>query len=164
MSDVIQESMPECVAGMRLDQALAELYPEYSRSRLQSWIKQGQVRLDGECCKTKRRLWGGERLWMRPEEGPVVEWAPEAVAFGLVYEDDDVLIIDKPAGLVVHPAAGHWNGTLVNGLLHRFPRQADLPRAGIVHRLDKDTTGLMVVARSRLAHDDLSMINTSSSS
>ena len=155
MSECYESNLPESVAGMRLDQALAGLYPQFSRSRLQDWIKRGRVRLDGGVCKAGHRLLGGERLCLQPEEAPEVAWSPEPVDFPVLYEDEDLLVIDKPVGLVTHPAAGHWSGTLVNGLLHRFPGQAGLPRAGVVHRLDKDTTGLMVVARSRLAHDDL---------
>ena len=155
MNECYESNLPESVAGMRLDQALAELYPQFSRNRLRDWIKRGRVRLDGGVCKPGHRLLGGERLRLEPEEAPSVAWSPEPVDFPVLYQDEDLLVIDKPAGLVVHPAAGHWSGTLVNGLLHRFPDQAKLPRAGVVHRLDKDTTGLMVVARSRLAHDDL---------
>jgi 23S rRNA pseudouridine1911/1915/1917 synthase len=149
--------LPDAQAGQRLDQALAALLPEHSRARIQRWIRDGAVRVDGEAALPRRRVLGGERVTL---DAPLLEegeaWArPEPVPFTVLHEDAALLIVDKPAGLVVHPGAGNPSGTLVNGLLHRFPELAGLPRAGIVHRLDKDTSGLLVVARTAQAHTAL---------
>ena len=147
--------IPESMRGRRLDQALAELVPDYSRSRLQQWIRAGQVMLDDRLPKTREIVQGGEQV--RIDAEVAVETASEAQAIPLdvVYEDDDLLVINKPPGLVVHPAAGNPDGTLLNALLHHAPDLAALPRAGIVHRLDKDTSGLMMVARNLAAHTRL---------
>ena len=147
--------IPATYAGRRLDRTLAELLPDYSRSRLQQWIKAGQVEIDGRVVRPREPVAGGE--WVTV----VLPWEPETVAqaqaipLTVRYEDEDLLVIDKPAGLVAHPAAGNPDGTLVNALLHYAPELAALPRAGLVHRLDKDTTGLLVVARSLRAHTSL---------
>jgi 23S rRNA pseudouridine1911/1915/1917 synthase len=150
-------TVPDSVLGGRLDVVLASLLPQYSRSRLQLWIRDGQVTVDDKLVQEpKTKLMGGETLLVStiasPEENA---FSAEAVPLDVVYEDDAIAVINKPAGLVVHPATGNWSGTLLNGLLHRYPDAAQLPRAGIVHRLDKDTTGLMVVARSLIAQTDL---------
>ena len=139
-------------AGMRLDQLLVERLPEYSRSRLQQWIRDGKVWLDGQPCKPKQRLRGGEQIRVAVVLDPRVESLPQAIPLRILYEDEALLVVDKPPDLVVHPAAGNPDGTLLNALLHHDPQLARLPRAGIVHRLDKDTSGLMVVARSAAAH------------
>jgi 23S rRNA pseudouridine1911/1915/1917 synthase len=142
--------------GLRLDQALAALLPEYSRSRLQDWIRCGAIRVDGIPVAAKVRMWSGARVDVEvPEERPVGRDAPEDLPLSVVYEDDDLVVVDKPAGLVVHPGSGNPTGTLLNALLHRIPALDALPRAGIVHRLDKDTSGLMVVAKTLTAHTDL---------
>jgi 23S rRNA pseudouridine1911/1915/1917 synthase len=147
--------IPAACAGMRLDQALAEALPTYSRSRLQQWLKAGQLRVDGAQRRPRDPVSGGEtvsgELSLEIETTAVAQDIPLA----MVYEDADLLVINKPVGLVAHPAAGHRDGTLVNALLHHAPELAALPRAGLVHRLDKDTTGLLVVARSRRAHTAL---------
>src|SRR4029450_3258409 len=125
---------------------------QYSRSRLRAWIDSGRVTLDGEPAPATRRIRGGERVVGRREPEPrEVAFAPEAIALRVVYEDDALLVVDKPAGLVVHPGSGNWDGTLANALLHHAPQPAGVPRAGIVHRLDKDTSGLMVVAKTLTA-------------
>lgn len=143
-------------AGQRLDAALASMFPDYSRSRLQQWIRDGRVLLDGERVKPRTRLLGDEVLELNIHaESPPEQYLAQAIALDIVYEDDAIIVLDKPAGLVVHPAAGHADGTLVNALLHHDADLARVPRAGIVHRLDKDTTGLMVVARSLSAHKHL---------
>jgi 23S rRNA pseudouridine1911/1915/1917 synthase len=147
---------PGC-AGLRLDQALASLLPEHSRSRLQAWIENGQVAVGG-CIETspKRKLKGGEAIDVEirpPAEASA--FLPEDIPLSIAYEDAALLAIDKPAGLVVHPAAGNWSGTLLNALLFHDPALAALPRAGIVHRLDKDTSGLMVVAKTPEAQTSL---------
>jgi len=139
-------------AGQRLDQVAAELFSAYSRSRLQSWIKSGALTVDGKPAKPRDKLSGHELLRLDAELEQEVDDLPEPISLDVVYEDDDLLVINKPAGLVVHPAAGHAAGTLLNGLLHHAPGLSNLPRAGIVHRLDRDTTGLMVVAKTLEAH------------
>ena len=143
------------LGGQRLDQALAELLPEYSRSRLQQWIDGGRVRLDGRPCRRRDRVWGGEEVWLEPLVEADASCLPQDIPLDLVYEDADLLVINKPAGLVVHPAAGNPDGTLQNALLHYAPELAQVPRAGLVHRLDKDTSGLLVVARNLRAHKAL---------
>lgn len=136
------------LAGQRQDKILAQLLPEHSRARLQEWIRQGRVMVDGQVLPPKSKLEAGMRLEVQPPEPSLVESEaqPQAIDFPVVYEDEHLLVINKPAGLTVHPGAGQADGTLLNGLLHYRPGLAVLPRAGIVHRLDKDTTGLMVVA------------------
>lgn len=140
---------------MRLDQVLAELFSDFSRSRLQRWLKQGQVEVDGKCLRGRDKVHGGEYLTLRIEHEDEVDCQPQAIELDLVHQDDALLVINKPAGLVVHPAAGNWDGTLQNGLLHLDPDLARIPRAGIVHRLDKETSGLLVVARTLAAHKSL---------
>jgi 23S rRNA pseudouridine1911/1915/1917 synthase len=144
-------------AGRRLDVALAAALGQYSRSRLQAWIRAGRVRLDGQVRDDVRHaVRGGETALVEPAADPSGQPASaQPVEFPIVYQDGSLIVIDKPAGLVVHPGSGNWDGTLLNGLLHFDPRLGALPRAGIVHRLDKDTTGLMVVARTLVAQTDL---------
>lgn len=142
-------------AGQRLDQVAAELFDRFSRSRLQHWIKAGTLTVNGKQAKPKDKLMGSEELVIDAELEIEVDDAPQAIDLPVIYQDDDLLVINKPAGLVVHPAAGHHDGTLLNGLLHQDPGLNNLPRAGIVHRLDRDTTGLMVVARTLEAHTSL---------
>ncbi len=144
------------LAGLRLDQALAKLLPRESRSRLARLVEEGAVLVDGERARPRDRLRGGERLEVtlapRPEEAA---FRPEAIELDVVHEDEDVLVVAKPAGLVVHPGSGNWAGTMLNALLHRVPALKSLPRAGIVHRLDKETSGLLVVAKNEAAMQDL---------
>jgi 23S rRNA pseudouridine1911/1915/1917 synthase len=147
--------VPAAAAGRRFDQALAELFPDYSRSRLTAWIRAGEVLLNGAQVLPRHILTGGEAVTLRAQPGREVPLAPEPIALDIRYEDDDVLVVNKPVGLVVHPGAGQPAGTLQNALLHHDPRLAEIPRAGIVHRLDKDTSGLMVVARTLRAHTGL---------
>ncbi|MGO2089996.1 MAG: 23S rRNA pseudouridine(1911/1915/1917) synthase RluD [Oceanisphaera sp.] len=135
--------------GQRLDQTLAEMFPDYSRTRIKTWIQQDQVRLDGEIAnKPRAKVVMGQQVVIHAELEDDVRFEPENIPLNIVYEDDDIIVINKPAGLVVHPGAGTPGGTLLNGLLHYCPSIAEVPRAGIVHRLDKDTTGLMVVAKT----------------
>ncbi|MBZ9558953.1 MULTISPECIES: 23S rRNA pseudouridine(1911/1915/1917) synthase RluD [unclassified Modicisalibacter] len=147
--------IPETMAGLRLDQAAAELLADYSRERLKTWIKDGALTVDGARAKPKDKVFGGERLVLDAVLEDEVRWTPQAIELDIVHEDDAVLVLDKPAGLVVHPAAGNPDGTLLNALLHHCPGLAAIPRAGIVHRLDKDTTGLMVVAKTLAAQTAL---------
>jgi len=140
--------VPPDMAGQRFDQAAAELFPDYSRSRLSRWIKSGELTLDAAQAAPRQLLQGGELLRLDAEPGQEVGSSPEDIALDIVHEDADLLVVNKPAGLVVHPGAGNPAGTLLNALLHHDAALARLPRAGIVHRLDKDTSGLLVVARS----------------
>ncbi|AZG14685.1 MULTISPECIES: RluA family pseudouridine synthase [Cupriavidus] len=142
--------------GERLDKLLARHFSEFSRSRIQQWIEDGAVRVDGEPSRAKASVQMGQQIEIHPQAAPEsMAFTAEDVPLDVVYEDDALLVINKPAGLVVHPAAGNWSGTVLNGLLHRDPPAARLPRAGIVHRLDKETSGLMVVARTLTAQTDL---------
>lgn len=144
--------VPLTAAGRRFDQALAELFPDYSRSRLSEWIKSGDALLDGAMRRPRDPVRGGETVTLAAQPGIETRALPEDIPLVVAYEDADVLVIDKPAGLVVHPGAGNPSGTLANALLHYDPKLVEVPRAGIVHRLDKDTSGLMVVARNLRAH------------
>jgi len=153
--DPITARIPVEASGSRFDQALAELFPDYSRSRLAAWVKSGDVLLDGAVVAPRHIVHGDEVVTLRVRASQQVPLAPEAIALDIRYEDADVLVINKPAGLVVHPGAGQHDGTLQNALLHHDATLIQLPRAGIVHRLDKDTSGLMVVARSLRAHTAL---------
>lgn len=148
ISAALTARVPQEMAGNRLDQVCADLFPDYSRSRIQQWIKSGKLLVDDKTGKAKQKVFGGENLVLEPELQEEGEWLPEPINLNIVYEDEHILVINKQAGLVVHPAAGNWSGTLLNGLLHHVPSLVNVPRAGIVHRLDKDTTGLMVVAKS----------------
>ncbi|MFZ5722047.1 MAG: 23S rRNA pseudouridine(1911/1915/1917) synthase RluD [Pseudomonadota bacterium] len=148
-------TVPATLAGTRLDRAAAELFPEHSRARLQAWIEAGVLTVDGRPGEGKKKLAGGERLHLRVQPAATGDWLAEDLPLEIVHEDADILVIDKPMDLVVHPAAGHEHGTLVNALLHHDPSLATLPRCGIVHRIDKDTTGLLVVARTLEAHTAL---------
>jgi 23S rRNA pseudouridine1911/1915/1917 synthase len=149
--------VPPELAGERLDKVLAKVFPEFSRSRLQSWIEAERVLVDGAPAKVRQPVPLGATIELTPDLLPEqLAFAPEPVPLDIVYEDDTLVVINKPAGLVVHPAAGNWSGTILNGLLHRYgDAAAGLPRAGIVHRLDKETSGLMVVARTLEAQTDL---------
>ncbi|KGK41482.1 ribosomal large subunit pseudouridine synthase D [Nitrincola sp. A-D6] len=151
----LNAAVPAEMYGLRLDQAVSQLFPEYSRSRLQSWIKEGALRVNGEIRRTRDKLSGGEQITVSVEIASIDRHAAQDIPLDIVYEDDDILILNKPAGLVVHPAAGHADGTLLNALLHHCPAIGHVPRAGIVHRLDRDTTGLMVVAKTIQAQTEL---------
>lgn len=149
-------TVPIEFAGQRLDHVLQQLLPEHSRSRLQGWVKEGFVTVDGRVRASKDKVHGGEQLEVHPQLDPVdTAFVPEDLPLEIVYEDESLLVINKPAGLVVHPGSGNWSGTLLNGLLYARPELANIPRAGIVHRLDKDTSGLMVVAKSLMAQTNL---------
>ena len=142
-------TIPQNLGGLRLDQALQQMLPEYSRSRLQAWIKQGLVSAGEQPVSAKLKVWGGEQIRIVPQEAPEENaFKAQDIALDIVHEDEHILVINKPAGLVVHPAAGNWDGTLLNAVLHHAPQLQEVPRAGIVHRLDKDTSGLLVVAKT----------------
>jgi 23S rRNA pseudouridine1911/1915/1917 synthase len=147
--------VPQTDAGRRFDQVLADLFPEFSRSRLQQWVKAGEVLLDGRAVAARYKVIGGETVQIGAELRADNEVGAEDIPLDIRFEDEHLLILNKPAGLVVHPAAGNPQGTLQNALLHYDASLASLPRAGIVHRLDKDTSGLMVVARTLAAHKSL---------
>ncbi|ENY9925445.1 TPA: 23S rRNA pseudouridine(1911/1915/1917) synthase RluD [Pseudomonas aeruginosa] len=157
MSDMIQRAaeVPFELGGQRLDQIAAQLFPEHSRSRLAGWIKDGRLTVDGAVLRPRDIVHSGAQLVLEAEQEAQGEWLAQDIELEIVYEDEHILVIDKPAGLVVHPAAGHQDGTLLNALLYHVPDIANVPRAGIVHRLDKDTTGLMVVAKTLEAHTNL---------
>ncbi|KWX44954.1 23S rRNA pseudouridine(1911/1915/1917) synthase RluD [Pseudomonas aeruginosa] len=157
MSDMIQRAaeVPFELGGQRLDQIAAQLFPEHSRSRLAGWIKDGRLTVDGAVLRPRDIVHSGAQLVLEAEQEAQDEWLAQDIELEIVYEDEHILVIDKPAGLVVHPAAGHQDGTLLNALLYHVPDIANVPRAGIVHRLDKDTTGLMVVAKTLEAHTKL---------
>lgn len=154
--DFISLEIPLEMAGERLDKALAMSLPDYSRNRLKTWVEAGAVMVDGKVTKARYILRGGESIKVFPQEMPEQHaFSPQDIPLDVVYEDDSLIVINKPPGLVVHPAAGNWSGTLLNGLLFKYPELNVLPRAGIVHRLDKDTSGLMVVARTSQAQTSL---------
>nr|VFJ56150.1 MAG: ribosomal large subunit pseudouridine synthase D [Candidatus Kentron sp. DK] len=158
MSDGAKRHMatiPGDLAGMRFDQALARLFSEYSRARIQNWIKEGRITVAGRDIRPRDLARGGERVSLVAEVTESDVWEPEALPLAVVHEDEEIIVVDKPAGLVTHPGAGNRRGTLVNALLHYDPRLAGIPRAGIVHRIDKDTSGLLVVARTLRAHKRL---------
>lgn len=152
---MLEGVIPDSSNGLRLDQALALLFPEHSRSRLQQWLKQDQILVGGEPAAPRRRVLGGERVKVDAQAVMAEQWTAEALPLAVVHADAAVIVIDKPAGWVVHPGAGNPKGTLVNALLHHFPELEAVPRAGVVHRLDKDTSGLLVVARTSAAHGHL---------
>ncbi len=147
--------VPNDVSGSRFDQVVAHLFPEYSRARLQLWIKEGAMTLDGQKVKPKFKVFGGEAIHLNAIIEEMDEWLAEPMDLQILHEDDHILIVNKPSDLVVHPAPGNYSGTLLNGLLHYLPDIAHVPRAGIVHRLDKDTTGLMVVAKTLVSQNHL---------
>lgn len=147
--------IPIASAGQRLDVVAAQLFPDFSRARLTAWIKAEQLLVNGQSVKPNAKVAGGETLLLAAEASPQGRWHAEALPLAVVYEDAELLVVNKPAGLVVHPAAGNYSGTLLNGLLHHLPQLIEIPRAGIVHRLDKDTTGLMVVAKTLRAQAHL---------
>jgi len=153
--DKIELIIPDEMAGLRLDQALAELCSDYSRSRLTLWIKSGNIVVSNKKWRPRDKVNGGELVTIIPIAEANTRVEAEAIALNVVYEDESIIIVNKPAGLVVHPAAGNWDGTLQNALLHYDASLAGLPRGGLVHRIDKDTSGLLMVARTLTAHKDL---------
>ena len=149
-------TVPAACAGLRLDQALAKLLPEYSRSRLAQWVRLSRATVDGRAVRPRQKVWGGEVIDIAPlPDVAALAHRPEDIPLEVVFEDDTLLIVNKPAGLVVHPGSGNWQGTLLKALLRRAPGLAGVPRAGIVHRLDKDTSGLLVVAKTLTAQASL---------
>lgn len=157
MTEQIQRSaqVPEHLSGQRLDKVVAEVFDEFSRSRLQQWIKQGHLTVDGQSYRGRDKVYSQQHLDLQAELDEQGDWQAEPIALDIIYEDDSLLVLNKPVGLVVHPGAGNAEGTLVNALLHHAANLSQLPRAGIVHRLDKDTSGLMVVAKTLSAHHQL---------
>ena len=152
----LRHTFDEKVYGKRLDLALSETFEDYSRSRIQDWVKRGFVKVNDEVVTSnKHKMAGFELVEVNAEVEVAGEWKAEAIELNIVHEDDDLLVINKPAGLVVHPGAGNPEGTMVNALLHHVPELQNLPRAGIIHRLDKETTGLLVVAKTIAAHTSL---------
>ena len=154
-SSLLIAEIPESMDGMRLDQALANLFSEFSRSRLQQWIRDGLVEVDEKNLKPRDRVYTGQQVTLQVIEQQQGDWQAESIPLDIVYEDAAIIVLDKAPGMVVHPAAGNYSGTMLNALLHHAPELANVPRAGIVHRLDKDTSGLLVVARDINAHKSL---------
>lgn len=156
LSNTITLTIPHDFGGLRLDVALQRLLPDHSRSRLQAWIKEGLVTVDAKPSTSKTKIWGGEKVAVQVQTKPeTLAFTAEDIPLNIIYEDEHILVINKPAGMVVHPAAGNWTGTLLNALLFHAPQLKDVPRAGIVHRLDKDTSGLLVVAKTLAAQTNL---------
>ena len=153
--DLLEARIPIQSHGMRLDQVVAELFPDYSRNRLATWIKQGRLTVDGKTMKPRDKALASAHVVLEVADEPVIDWQPQTIPLDVIFEDEHILVVNKPAGMVVHPAAGHADGTLVNALLGYAPELETLPRGGIVHRLDKETSGIMFVARSALAHKSL---------
>jgi len=151
----LETTVPETLNGHRFDQALVNLFPQYSRSQHQQWIKNGQTTLNGQQHRPRDKVQTGQTVTINASLENESSWAAQNIPLNIVYEDEHLIVIDKPAGLIVHPGAGNPDQTLVNALLYYDPKLAHLPRAGIIHRLDKDTTGLLVVARSLEAHNAL---------
>lgn len=155
-TQILTDEIPLELGGLRLDQALSEVFSEFSRSRLQTWIKNGAVTVDdGIITSPKHKILGGEEVVLRAEVEDVTALVGQDIPLDIVHEDESILIVNKPAGLVVHPAAGHWDGTLQNALLFYCPALAGIPRCGIVHRIDKDTSGLLMAAKTLTAHKSL---------
>lgn len=152
---LLEASIPPEYANLRIDQVLARLFPEHSRSRLKQWLLEGAVLVNGKVLKPKEKVLGFETIKIEATLKPETDCLPESIPLDIVYEDNEILVINKPKGLVVHPAAGNQTGTLVNALLNAYPELIHIPRAGIVHRLDKDTTGLLIVAKTLEAHTSL---------
>ncbi len=148
--------IPTDHAGLRLDQALAKLLPDWSRNRIQSWIAEERITVDNQACTAKQKVWGNEHVHILPDSSPLGSaHCAEAITLNIIYEDNTLIVINKPAGLVVHPGNGNWRGTLLNALLHHAPQLENVPRAGIVHRLDKNTSGLLAVAKTITAQTHL---------
>ena len=153
--DYLEALVPIQCHGMRLDQVAAELFPDYSRNRLASWIKEGRLMVDGRTVKPRDKATASAQVTLVVTHEPVIDWQPQRLPLDIIFEDEHILVVNKPAGVVVHPAAGHADSTLVNALLAHSPELDALPRGGIVHRLDKETSGIMFVARTSLAHKSL---------
>ncbi|MBB71557.1 MAG: 23S rRNA pseudouridine(1911/1915/1917) synthase RluD [Legionellales bacterium] len=151
----LEATVPDDYAGLRLDQALAKLFPQYSRSRLQTWLKDGQVLVDDKVLRSRDKVLGGELITINATLKTEAAWEPQPIDLNIIFEDDALIIVNKPIGLVTHPGAGNPAGTLVNALLHHTPELEKLPRAGLIHRLDKNTSGLLVIARTLEAHTHL---------
>ncbi len=152
----LQTDVPEHLAGKRLDQVVAQLFSDYSRARLQEWIRAGCIQVDGQNKRPRDLVHAGQVIMLQAEQpAPDKQWAAQAINLDIIYEDEALIVINKPVGLVVHPAAGNPDNTLSNALLYHCPELAQIPRAGIVHRLDKDTSGLLVIAKTLPSHTEL---------
>ncbi|MBU0744587.1 MAG: 23S rRNA pseudouridine(1911/1915/1917) synthase RluD [Gammaproteobacteria bacterium] len=151
----ITKIIPENLDQKRLDLALSNLLPEYSRARIQTWIKAGYVKVDGKLLQSKDKISANQNISINAVIADIGQAQPQSIALDIVYDDQDIIVINKPPGLVTHPGAGNTNNTLLNALLYHYPELSKLPRAGIIHRLDKDTSGLMVVTRNLISHNKL---------
>jgi 23S rRNA pseudouridine1911/1915/1917 synthase len=152
---VLNIIIPDRLIGQRIDAAIAKMLPDYSRSKITAWVRSGGALINDKTFKPKEKVLGGEIVSLTIKQEKTNDWQAEDISLDIVFEDDDIIVVNKPVGLVTHPGAGNWTGTLANALLHLDPNLANLDRAGIVHRLDKNTSGLMVVARSELAQKNL---------
>ena len=159
MTDKVQlfNVIPVSFKGSRLDSALAQLFPDYSRARLQRWIRSGDISVDGKTLRPKDIVIGGEKVELQVELTDEVFIESQAIDLDIIYEDRSILVVNKPVGLVVHPGAGNLSGTMVNALLYYDPNLRSIPRAGIVHRLDKDTSGLLVVAKDNVLKEPIAV-------
>lgn len=155
MPSTLTAEIPLELDGKRLDQAMAILFQDFSRSRLQQWIREGQVQVNSKVMRPKDKVFYGQQITLQASLAPEGDWEAQDIPLNIVFEDEHLLVINKPAGLVVHPAAGNYSGTMLNALLHHAPQLENLPRAGIVHRLDKETSGLLVVAKDLSTHKEL---------
>jgi 23S rRNA pseudouridine1911/1915/1917 synthase len=153
MQDITK--IPDSMAGNRLDKVLTTLYPDYSRARLQQWIRDGSILINGLSLLPKNKVKGGETVEINVQIEEAVAWKAQILPLTILYEDEDLIVVNKPAGLVVHPGTGNQDNTLVNALLHHAPELSQLPRAGIIHRIDKETSGVLVIARSLTTHNSL---------
>jgi len=152
---VLNIIIPDRLIGQRIDASIAKMLPDYSRSKITAWVRSGGALINDKTFKPKEKVLGGEIVSLTIKQEKTNDWQAEDISLDIVFEDDDIIVLNKPVGLVTHPGAGNWTGTLANALLHLDPNLANLDRAGIVHRLDKNTSGLMVVARSELAQKNL---------
>ena len=152
---VLNIIIPDRLIGQRIDAAIAKMLPDYSRSKITAWVKSGSALINDKTFKPKEKVLGGEIVALTIKQEKTNDWQAEDIPLDIIFEDDDIIVVNKPVGLVTHPGAGNWTGTLANALLHFDSNLANLDRAGIVHRLDKNTSGLMVVARSELAQKNL---------
>ncbi|MDH5257310.1 MAG: 23S rRNA pseudouridine(1911/1915/1917) synthase RluD [Gammaproteobacteria bacterium] len=162
-ADIFSFDVSDDMNGKRVDQVLAHYLSDYSRSRLQQWLKAGYVLMDGKPPKIKEKVHGGEKIEVRlaqaiDDSKPKENWAAQPISLDIVYEDEALIIVNKPVGLVVHPGAGNIDGTMVNALVHHAPELANIPRAGVIHRIDKDTSGILVIARTLAAHHSLTQL------
>lgn len=145
---MIVKNVPNDLSSMRLDKATSEMFTDYSRTQIKKWIEEGRVVVNGKIAQPRDKVYENDRIELSPKEEQKVSWEAQDVDFDIHFENEDFIIINKPAGLIMHPGSGCYDGTLANGLIYKFPELINIPRSGIVHRLDKDTSGILLVARN----------------